>query len=105
TGLSPLGLSLRKCVQRRPRLRSLPAREGRPAVRHRVDRDRSRRRLPPARGIRGMKHLPIRVPLPLVLALALGVVLYLAGSLVYVRVAGNLNNALDEPLRSRAQDV
>jgi hypothetical protein len=35
----------------------------------------------------------------------MAVVLVLAGSLVYVRVAGNLNTALDEQLRSNAQDV
>ena len=52
-----------------------------------------------------MNRLPIRARLTLVFALAMAVVLVLAGSLVYVRVAGNLNTALDEQLRSRAQDV
>ena len=52
-----------------------------------------------------MSRLPIRARLTLVFALAMAVVLVLAGSLVYVSVAGNLNTALDEQLRSRAQDV
>jgi two-component system OmpR family sensor kinase len=52
-----------------------------------------------------MNRLPIRARLTLVFALAMAVVLLLAGSLVYVRVASNLNDALDEQLRSRAQDV
>ena len=43
-----------------------------------------------------MNRLPIRARLTLVFALAMAVVLVLAGSLVYVRVAGNLNTALDE---------
>ena len=52
-----------------------------------------------------MNRLPIRARLTLVFALAMAVVLLLAGSLVYVRVAGNLSAALDQQLRSRAQDV
>ena len=70
-----LGLRLREPLERRRRLRPLPAREGRPALRDRVDRDRSRRRLPPARGPRGVNRLPIRVRLTLVFALAMAVVL------------------------------
>ena len=46
-----------------------------------------------------MNRLPIRARLTLVFALAMAVVLLLAGSLVYVRVASNLNDALDEQLR------
>src|SRR6266850_262815 len=52
-----------------------------------------------------MNRLPIRLRLTLVFALAMAVVLLLAGSLVYVRLSNNLANALDEQLRSRAQDV
>ena len=53
----------------------------------------------------GVNRLPIGARLTLVFALAMAVVLALAGSLVYVRVAGDLNTALDQQLRSRAQDV
>jgi two-component system OmpR family sensor kinase len=52
-----------------------------------------------------VNRLPIRLRLTLVFALAMAVVLALAGSLVYLRVSSSLNNALDEQLRSRAQDV
>ncbi len=52
-----------------------------------------------------MNRLPIRLRLTLVFALAMAVVLLLAGWLVYARVSTNLDSALDEQLRSRAQDV
>jgi heavy metal sensor kinase len=52
-----------------------------------------------------VNRLPIRLRLTLVFALTMAVVLLLAGWLVYARVSTNLDNALDEQLRSRAQDV
>ena len=52
-----------------------------------------------------MNRLPIRLRLTLVFALTMAVVLLLAGWLVYARVSSNLGNAVDEQLRSRAQDV
>ncbi|MBA3735729.1 MAG: HAMP domain-containing protein [Actinobacteria bacterium] len=52
-----------------------------------------------------MNRLPIRLRLTLVFAIAMAIVLLLAGWLVYVRVSMNLDNALDEQLRARAQDV
>jgi len=52
-----------------------------------------------------VNRLPIRLRLTLVFALAMAVVLLLAGWLVYARLSTNLDNALDEQLRSRAQDV
>ena len=52
-----------------------------------------------------MNRLPIRLRLTLVFALTMAVVLLLAGWLVYARVSTDLDNALDEQLRSRAQDV
>jgi heavy metal sensor kinase len=52
-----------------------------------------------------VNRLPIRLRLTLVFALTMAVVLLLAGWLVYARVSNNLDNALDEQLRSRAQDV
>ena len=52
-----------------------------------------------------MSRLPIRLRLTLVFTVIMAVVLLLAGWLVYARVSTNLDNALDEQLRSRAQDV
>jgi heavy metal sensor kinase len=52
-----------------------------------------------------VNRLPIRLRLTLVFALTMAVVLLLAGWLVYARVSSNLASALDEQLRSRAQDV
>ena len=52
-----------------------------------------------------MNRLPIRLRLTLVFALAMAVVLLLAGWLVYARVSQSLSSALDQQLRSRAQDV
>ena len=52
-----------------------------------------------------MNRLPIRLRLTLVFALAMAVVLLLAGWLVYARVSHSLSSALDQQLRSRAQDV
>ncbi|MDX6413903.1 MAG: hypothetical protein QOH23_1313 [Gaiellaceae bacterium] len=52
-----------------------------------------------------MNRLPIRLRLTLVFALAMAVVLFAAGWLVYTRVESNLKRALDEQLRSRGQDV
>jgi heavy metal sensor kinase len=52
-----------------------------------------------------MNRLPIRLRLTLVFAFAMAIVLLLAGALVYARVSSKLDNALDEQLRARAQDV
>jgi two-component system OmpR family sensor kinase len=52
-----------------------------------------------------MSRVPIRLRLTVVFALAMAIVLSLAGWLVYTRVANDLNRALDDQLRSRAQDV
>jgi heavy metal sensor kinase len=52
-----------------------------------------------------VNRLPIRLRLTLVFALVMAVVLLLAGWLVYARVSTNLDSALDQQLRSRAQDV
>jgi heavy metal sensor kinase len=50
-------------------------------------------------------RLPIRIRLTLVFALATALVLAGAGWLVYHRVASDLTRALDDQLRSRAQDL
>jgi two-component system OmpR family sensor kinase len=52
-----------------------------------------------------MSRVPLRLRLTLVFALAMAVVLAAAGWFVYVRVADDLANALDQELRQRAQDV
>jgi two-component system OmpR family sensor kinase len=52
-----------------------------------------------------MSRLPIRVRLTLVFVLIMAIVLLLAGWLVYARVSHSLDSALDQQLRSRAQDV
>src|SRR5881227_330036 len=52
-----------------------------------------------------MTRLPIRLRLTLVFAIAMAIVLAGAGWFVYLRVADDLSRALDQELRSRAQDV
>jgi heavy metal sensor kinase len=52
-----------------------------------------------------MSRLPIRLRITFVFALAMAVVLVIAGWLVYARVASDLDSALDQQLRSRGQDV
>jgi heavy metal sensor kinase len=52
-----------------------------------------------------MSRVPIRLRLTLVFALAMALVLTGAGLFVYLRVADDLTRALDQELRSRAQDV
>jgi two-component system OmpR family sensor kinase len=52
-----------------------------------------------------VSRLPIRLRLTLVFALAMAVVLVIAGWLVYARVASDLSASLDQQLRSRGQDV
>lgn len=52
-----------------------------------------------------MNGLPLRARLTAVFAVAMAVVLAAAGAFVYERVAGHLAGALDQELRSRAQDL
>jgi two-component system OmpR family sensor kinase len=52
-----------------------------------------------------VNRLPIRLRLTLVFTLAMAVVLAGAGWFLYLRVASDLASALDQTLRSRAQDV
>jgi two-component system, OmpR family, sensor kinase len=52
-----------------------------------------------------MSRVPIRLRLTLVFALAMAVLLTGAGWFVYARVASDLDRALDEQLRARAQDL
>jgi heavy metal sensor kinase len=52
-----------------------------------------------------VRRLPLRVRLTAVFAVAMAVVLVGAGWFVYARVASDLQRALDQDLRSRAQDL
>ena len=66
-----LGLRVREPLERRRRLRALPAREDRPAVRHALDRDGARRGLPAASGRRRKRTVLNRRPLPIRLRVTL----------------------------------
>ena len=52
-----------------------------------------------------MTAVPLRLRLTLVFALAMAAVLAGAGGFLYHRLASDLGSALDQELRSRAQDV
>jgi hypothetical protein len=52
-----------------------------------------------------MSRLPIRARLTVVFAVAMAVVIAGVGLLVYAHLADDLSRALDQELRSRAQDV
>lgn len=52
-----------------------------------------------------MRRLPIRVRVAAAFAVAMTIVLTAAGVLIYVRVGNDLNQALDQDLRLRAQDL
>src|SRR5581483_11968692 len=100
-----LGHGVREPLERRRRLRPLPAREDRPAVRSKLARDRARRRLPP-QPRRGMiASLPLRVRLTLPFALAMAVVLVATGAFVYVRVGSALLTSVDQTLRAQAAEA
>src|SRR5205807_9089527 len=98
-----LGHRLRDALQCRRRLRPPAARQARPAVRPRFDRDRARSRLPAAGG--GMRRVPIRVRVAAAFAAAMALVLAGTGAFVYARLGSDLSHALDQDLRLRAQDI
>lgn len=52
-----------------------------------------------------MSRLPVRLKLTLLFAAAMGLVLFGSGLFVHQRVASDLSRALDQELRSRAQDL
>src|SRR3954468_22469458 len=105
-----MGLRIRESLQRRGRLRALPAREGRPSVRQAVDRDGARSGVPAAQAGRGrrallIRRLPIRVKVTLAFAGAMAVVLALVGIVLYTQFRAHLDDTLNQGLRSRAGDV
>ena len=95
-----LGLRLREPLERRRRLRALPAGEDRPPLRRGLARDGARRRLPASRTA-AAEPLPIRVRLTLAFAVAMAVVLLGAGSLLYARLARDLDARSTAEPRSR----
>src|SRR5262249_53714338 len=100
-----LGHGVREPVERHRRLRALPPREDRPAVRAPRDRNRSRRRVQAADGRRLMGRLPIRVRLTLPFAFAMALVLAALGSFVYVRVGSTLLANVDAGLRGQSKEA
>src|SRR5206468_7793780 len=100
-----LGHGVRKPLERDRRLRAVPAREDRPAVRAPGDRDCPRCGLPAAAGRRLMASVPIRVRLTLPFALAMALVLAALGSFVYVRVGSTLLASVDAGLRGQSKEA
>ena len=98
-----VGPRLRGAIERRRRVHPPVAREGRPSVRARDDRNGPRGRLPVA-GPR-VSRLPIRVRLAAAFAVAMALVLTATGMLLYARLGNDLSAALDTDLRLRAQDL
>src|SRR4029079_14817871 len=101
-----MGHGLREPLERRRRVRPLPAREDRPAVRPERARDRARHRLPPA-GRRRLTvgALPIRVRLTLPFALAMALVLAALGVFVYLRVGETLLAGVDQGLGAQSTEA
>ena len=95
-----VGLRLQQRLERRRRLRPLPAREGRPALRPRLDRDGARVRLSPSRGF-GMR-VPIRLRLTLISAGLMAAVLVALAAFLVTRLEADLIATVDAGLRSRA---
>ena len=101
-----LGHGLRGALQHRRRLRPLPAREGRPAVRARLA---SRRCAASATGCARtapeMSRLSLRVRLTLVFATVMAVVLAAMAFFVYARVGDALASSIDQSLRLQASEI
>src|SRR4051794_18845457 len=97
-----VGRPVREPLQRRRRVRALPAQQGRPALRRGVDRDRAWLRLPAAGGA-GVSRLSIRGRLALTVAAALAVVLAAVGAFVYARVSVQLDKPIKSELREHIE--
>src|SRR4051812_9486632 len=100
-----MGRRVRPSIQRRRRGRPAPARQGRSAVRHRVDPDRPRRGLPTVPARRALSRLPIRAKLTLAYSGVIALMLAAIGVFLYAHFESGLDNALDDTLRARADDV
>ena len=85
------------------RLRGLPARQDRPALRALVDRDGARRRLPlPGAGV---SRLPIRSSPDAAFGIVMAVVLAAMGVFVYLRVGSRCSRPVDQTLRSQSAEA
>ena len=101
-----LGLRLREPLERRRRLRPLPAREGRPAVRTRLARDGARRRLPARARTAAHERLPIRLAADARRSRVAWRSCWPAlGAFLYVRLEPALDERIDEDLEARAQTL
>ena len=78
-----VGHGVRDPLERRRRVRALPSREDRPAVRLRLPRDRARRRLSAARVRVMLKRIPIRWRLAVAFAASMAALLVGLGAFVY----------------------
>ena len=100
---STAGTTGTKPLERRRRLCPLPARENRSALRANVARDGPRRWVPLQR--RSVNRLPIRARLTLAFAVAMAVVLAATGALVYLGLRSALDEAINDTLQSRVEDL
>ena len=96
---------LRASLQRGRGVRALPAREDRPAVRDRLDRDGAGRRLPAAEGSGAVSRVPLRVRLTAAFAFAMVLVLIGAALFVYLRLKSDLDESVTAALDARAAAV
>ena len=97
-----VGLRLRESLERRRRLRPVPARQGRPPVRAGLARDGPRGRLSTPRGGGCVSRLPIRVRLTLAFALVMAVVFAAVGAVLYVRLGDTLDERIADTLEARS---
>src|SRR6476659_4166031 len=100
-----LGLRVREPLEHSRLLCPLPAREDRPPVRGRVDRDGAWSRIPAAERRRALSRLPIRLRVTLAFTAAMAVVLIAVGLFLYLRLEAQLDSSINNGLRSRAGEV
>src|SRR4029079_7715853 len=99
-----VGHGVRDTLERRGRLRALPPREDRPAVRVPFARDGSRRRLPAARTRDVLRRIPIRWRLAAAFAVSMAALLLALGAFVYLRVDDALRSSVDQALRAQSAE-
>ena len=101
-----LGRELRAPLQRGRRLRAPAARQDRPPVRHRLDRDGARRGLPAVRSPEQLlSSLPLRVRLTLGYTGAMAVVLAIVCAFLFLHTQTGIDQGIDDALALRAHDV